>query len=280
MRPRRASLASLRASASPVTACRPISFHSSQYPPSISDTLPPSPPWTTSSKGPHIPLFSTRWHEPVHRRSDIPLAPSHASRAASMKSAIPRTATLAWSPAALQSQAPYIATGTVAGALDESFSNESVLELWQPPYDGTRNAGVLKPISSVPTSARSVSPAASRAIDMDGGYIWWLGGDRCAEVAVRLFTRLVPLASWTLVRRCTMPASDHAPDFNQQTGPAHSGLLSSCINLTPPTPISHADSTAWHGATSTPPDPRVCSLQASRTESSACGTRRLSSMVM
>ncbi|KAI6026643.1 hypothetical protein BKA83DRAFT_95000 [Pisolithus microcarpus] len=42
-----------------------------------------------------------------------------------------RTATFAWSPNACL---PLIATGTVAGALDESFSNESQLEIWKPDF--------------------------------------------------------------------------------------------------------------------------------------------------
>jgi protein transport protein SEC31 len=42
-----------------------------------------------------------------------------------------RTSTFAWSP---QASLPLIATGTVAGALDESFSNESQLEIWAPDF--------------------------------------------------------------------------------------------------------------------------------------------------
>lgn len=42
---------------------------------------------------------------------------------------IHRTSTFAWSPFA---SLPLLATGTVAGALDESFSNESQLEIWAP----------------------------------------------------------------------------------------------------------------------------------------------------
>ncbi|KAK7443253.1 protein transport protein S31 [Stygiomarasmius scandens] len=42
---------------------------------------------------------------------------------------IHRTSTFAWSPSA---SLPLLATGTVAGALDESFSNESQLEIWAP----------------------------------------------------------------------------------------------------------------------------------------------------
>ncbi|KAF8886801.1 hypothetical protein BD779DRAFT_1673098 [Infundibulicybe gibba] len=44
---------------------------------------------------------------------------------------IRRTSTFAWSPAA---SLPLLATGTVAGALDESFSNESQLEIWEPNF--------------------------------------------------------------------------------------------------------------------------------------------------
>jgi len=44
---------------------------------------------------------------------------------------IHRTSTFAWSPF---SSLPLLATGTVAGALDESFSNESQLEVWVPDF--------------------------------------------------------------------------------------------------------------------------------------------------
>lgn len=44
---------------------------------------------------------------------------------------IHRTSTFAWSPTP---NLPLIATGTVAGALDESFSNESQLEIWAPDF--------------------------------------------------------------------------------------------------------------------------------------------------
>jgi protein transport protein SEC31 len=42
-----------------------------------------------------------------------------------------RTSTFAWSPS---SELPLLATGTVAGALDESFSDESQLEIWAPDF--------------------------------------------------------------------------------------------------------------------------------------------------
>jgi protein transport protein SEC31 len=44
---------------------------------------------------------------------------------------IHRTSTFAWSPTP---SLPLLATGTVAGALDESFSNESKLEIWAPDF--------------------------------------------------------------------------------------------------------------------------------------------------
>ncbi|KAF9443094.1 hypothetical protein P691DRAFT_809519 [Macrolepiota fuliginosa MF-IS2] len=44
---------------------------------------------------------------------------------------IHRTSTFAWSP---EASLPLLATGTVAGALDESFSNESQLEIWAPDF--------------------------------------------------------------------------------------------------------------------------------------------------
>ncbi|KAE8257789.1 hypothetical protein A4X13_0g2131 [Tilletia indica] len=74
-----------------------------------------------------------------------------------MKAAIPRTATFAWSPFDLTTEVhPYLATGTVAGALDESFSNESTLELWQPHADEApkTSQGALSPLASISSSAR------------------------------------------------------------------------------------------------------------------------------
>ena len=48
-----------------------------------------------------------------------------------MYPSIPRTAVPIWSPAA-HPGAPLLATGTVSGALDASFSSDSLLELWDP----------------------------------------------------------------------------------------------------------------------------------------------------
>jgi hypothetical protein len=44
---------------------------------------------------------------------------------------IHRTSTFAWSPTP---SLPLLATGTAAGALDASFSNESQLEIWAPDF--------------------------------------------------------------------------------------------------------------------------------------------------
>jgi len=45
---------------------------------------------------------------------------------------VSRTATFVWDQSS--SSSPLIATGAVAGALDESFSNESQLEIWAPDF--------------------------------------------------------------------------------------------------------------------------------------------------
>lgn len=69
---------------------------------------------------------------------------------------IHRTSTFAWSPYA---SLPLLATGTVAGALDASFSNDSQLEIWAPnfidrdEYDLGRT-GNPPPKATVTTSSR------------------------------------------------------------------------------------------------------------------------------
>ena len=50
---------------------------------------------------------------------------------------ISRTATFAWDQSS--SSSPLIATGAVAGALDESFSNESQLEIWAPDFSDVQS---------------------------------------------------------------------------------------------------------------------------------------------
>ena len=70
---------------------------------------------------------------------------------------IHRTATFAWSPSL---SIPLLASGTVAGALDESFSNDSQLEIWAPNFmDKTEydlgGEGHYGPKASVTTNSRS-----------------------------------------------------------------------------------------------------------------------------
>ncbi|KAL1918417.1 uncharacterized protein VTP21DRAFT_3077 [Calcarisporiella thermophila] len=63
---------------------------------------------------------------------------------------INRTATFAWCPA---QHLPYIATGTVAGALDASFSNTAELEIFRLDLQRQNSEG-LSPIGSIPANAR------------------------------------------------------------------------------------------------------------------------------
>ena len=64
---------------------------------------------------------------------------------------IPRTATFAWSSG---SASPILATGTKAGAVDEGFSNETQLELWDLNLEGLQQGQELKPIASISTDSR------------------------------------------------------------------------------------------------------------------------------
>ncbi|WWD21730.1 hypothetical protein CI109_106217 [Kwoniella shandongensis] len=69
---------------------------------------------------------------------------------------ISRTATFAWDQAS--SSSPLLATGAVAGALDESFSNESQLEIWAPDFgdaQGLRLGGEGNPaLGSITVGSR------------------------------------------------------------------------------------------------------------------------------
>ncbi|KAK9386228.1 hypothetical protein V1515DRAFT_628536 [Lipomyces mesembrius] len=66
---------------------------------------------------------------------------------------IPRTATFAWSPGA---QLPFIATGTVAGAVDADFSSKSALEMWDLNLvdKSTNGFQLSSPVISVGAEAR------------------------------------------------------------------------------------------------------------------------------
>jgi protein transport protein SEC31 len=76
-----------------------------------------------------------------------------------MVGSIPRTAVPIWSPSSLPSSTPLLATGTVSGALDASFSSDSLLELWDPfaPSPDSAFEGVeteLAPVASLGVGSR------------------------------------------------------------------------------------------------------------------------------
>lgn len=64
---------------------------------------------------------------------------------------IPRTATFAWSSG---TSSPFLATGTKAGAVDEGFSNETQLELWDLDLDNPQQGRESKPVASISTDSR------------------------------------------------------------------------------------------------------------------------------
>ena len=67
---------------------------------------------------------------------------------------IPRTATFSWSPS---TSATRLATGTRAGAVDEGFSNDTQLEIWDLKLDDGKQSQELQPVASIDTDARYVS---------------------------------------------------------------------------------------------------------------------------
>ena len=64
---------------------------------------------------------------------------------------IPRTATFAWSPS---TSSTLLATGTRAGAVDEGFSNDTQLELWDLELDDGKQNHELRPIAKIDTDSR------------------------------------------------------------------------------------------------------------------------------
>ena len=64
---------------------------------------------------------------------------------------IPRTATFTWSPG---TDPPLLATGTKAGAVDEGFSNDTQLELWDLDLDNTQRGPELQPSGNISTDSR------------------------------------------------------------------------------------------------------------------------------
>ena len=65
--------------------------------------------------------------------------------------AIPRTATFAWSP---EPSSPYLATGTKAGAVDEGFSDDTQLELWDLDLERVLHNEDFQPSASISTDSR------------------------------------------------------------------------------------------------------------------------------
>jgi protein transport protein SEC31 len=66
---------------------------------------------------------------------------------------IPRTAAFAWSPG---SAPPLLATGTRAGAVDDDFSNDTNLELWDLQLDQLDASTDLSPVGTISTDSRCV----------------------------------------------------------------------------------------------------------------------------
>ena len=64
---------------------------------------------------------------------------------------IPRTATFSWSP---NTHTAILATGTRAGAVDEGFSNDTQLELWDLKLDHGKQSQELQPIATIDTDSR------------------------------------------------------------------------------------------------------------------------------
>ena len=64
---------------------------------------------------------------------------------------IPRTAAFAWSPG---SAPPLLATGTRAGAVDDDFSNDTNLELWDLQLDQVDASPDLSPVGSISTDSK------------------------------------------------------------------------------------------------------------------------------
>ena len=63
---------------------------------------------------------------------------------------VPRTATFTWSPDVSSPQV--LATGTKAGAVDEGFSNDTQLEIWD--FEGATQSSSLQPTASISTDSR------------------------------------------------------------------------------------------------------------------------------
>lgn len=68
-------------------------------------------------------------------------------------STLGRTSVVGWSPSN-DTTSQLFATGTVSGALDDSFSTESLLELWEPFTSSSEQESRLEPIARISAPAR------------------------------------------------------------------------------------------------------------------------------
>lgn len=108
-------------------------------------TLPRCPFVTTSTSNTHHPYTSyPQTHPPFRFIPTMKLKD------------ISRTATFAWDQSS--SASPLLATGAAAGALDESFSNESQLEIWAPDFGESQGMYLggqdSKPYGSITVNSR------------------------------------------------------------------------------------------------------------------------------
>jgi protein transport protein SEC31 len=64
---------------------------------------------------------------------------------------VPRTATFAWSSS---TTSPQLVTGTKAGAVDDDFSNETALEIWDLDLENENATTELRPSGSLAVDSR------------------------------------------------------------------------------------------------------------------------------
>ena len=77
---------------------------------------------------------------------------------------VPRTAAFTWSPG---QETPFLATGTKAGAVDEGFSNETQLELWELSLGQASTGRELQPVASIDTDSRFYDIAWTKETDSE-----------------------------------------------------------------------------------------------------------------
>ncbi|WEW57212.1 protein transport protein S31 [Emydomyces testavorans] len=130
---------------------------------------------------------------------------------------IPRTATFTWSPG---STAPFIATGTRAGAVDADFSNETFLELWDLDLDNDKLGAELEPVAKISTDSGFHDIAWAESEDHNRGVI--AGALENGSLDLWDADKLLSGASDALISR----ASKHSgPIKTLQFNPRHSNLL-------------------------------------------------------